>query len=145
MILFPIYGAIVLYAVYRLRRRFLGAAVLAASLFGLALLAWVDYSLGVWFTGRPPGVLFRLMLVVEAALLFPLGGYLWTVRRERIEVPCRACGYELLGLESSNPTCPECGLPCAAKVMPTPETITAVNATPAPSWDTPPRVVPAAA
>lgn len=120
MILFPIYAAIVLYGVVRLRRRFLGLALLAASLLGLALLAWIDVTVGRWITGKPPMPLFRLLLCVEAGILFPLGLYLWTVRRERVELPCRKCGYELQGLEVANPTCPECGLAFAAEEVTAP-------------------------
>ncbi len=125
MILFPMYAAIVLYAIYSRRRQFLGLAVLAASLLGLALLAWIDVTVGRWITGRPPMPLFRLLLCVEAGILLPLGMYLWTVRREKVEVPCRKCEYELHGLEVANPTCPECGLPFAASEVPSPLTTVA--------------------
>lgn len=145
MILFPIYAALVLYGVYRLRRRFLGVALLAASLLGLLALGWLDLMVGYWVTGRKTTMLFRMMLGVEGALLLPLGVYLWSVRRERIEIPCRRCGYELFGLEQANPTCPECGMACAAEA-PKPATVPVPAPAPAePEWRPQAEPVPAAA
>ena len=31
-----------------------------------------------------------------------------------VDTPCRRCRYDLAGLESENPTCPECGMAHAA-------------------------------
>ncbi|CAG0987542.1 hypothetical protein PHYC_02107 [Phycisphaerales bacterium] len=110
MFLFPLYAALVWYGCFRWRRRFLGFASLAAGVMGVAFLAGVDVVVTRWLTHQFPKPLFLLMLAAEAGIILPVGLFVVMMPRERIELPCRGCGYELEGLETANPTCPECGL-----------------------------------
>ena len=58
--------------------------------------------------------LMHMLLGVEAGMVGIVGVFFACLPREQPEKPCRRCRYELSGLEESNPTCPECGLPHAA-------------------------------
>jgi ribosomal protein L37E len=118
VVLFPVYAALVWYGCFRWRRRFQGMIWLAAGMLGLAFLAWLDVVGTRWLLGRFPGPLFIMLLAAEAGIVGPVGLYVWSLRRERVDIPCRRCGYELKGLEVSDPTCPECGLPSAVPKFP---------------------------
>lgn len=115
MILFAFYAALIWYACWRFRRRWIGVAAYAAGLFGLYFVwkvytAMVRFTHGAWDTAS--------MLVIfsaEAFIVTVVGGTLLAVRRNRVELPCRKCRYELAGLEAESPTCPECGLPDAGR------------------------------
>jgi hypothetical protein len=115
MLLLAAYAAITWYAIYLKRRTWAGVALLILSLVGVALLAYLDLMLHRFLVGGAPGIGFQLILVSEAALILAVGTMLVVLPRERAALPCRACGYELRGLDDSNPRCPECGLEHAAR------------------------------
>lgn len=115
MFVFPLYAAIVWYACYRYRRRFLGYAAYAAGVLGIVLLLWVDVRLTRWVFNQPAAPSLLLMLSAEAGLVGLVGAFIVFSPRHRAVLPCRDCGYELDGLDEPNPTCPECGLAYAAR------------------------------
>lgn len=117
MFVFPVYAALVWYACFRWRRQFLGFAALGAGVMGVLLLAMLDVVVTRWLTHQVTKPLFVLLLLAEAGIILPVGAFVVMMPRERVELPCRACGYELLGLEIANPTCPECGLEHAARKL----------------------------
>lgn len=112
--IFPLYAVLVWYACFRWRRHFLGVASLLAGLGGLLVLAWLDVRIARWLTNQFPMPGFLLLLAGEGMIVLLIGTYLVAMPRERVRVPCRGCGYELDGLETANPRCPECGLGHAA-------------------------------
>lgn len=123
MIILLFYAAFVWYFCFRWRRHWLGFLSVAI---GLGLVALTSYAVDVvklWFTHAGDGGvdtrLFHMLLGVEAAIVGVVGFFFACLPRESPEKPCRRCRYELSGLDESNPTCPECGLPfAAAKVRP---------------------------
>lgn len=115
MLLFPIYAAMVWYACYRWRRRFLGWAAYGAGVAGILLLLVADIRLMRLVFNQTPAPSFLLLLGAEAVMVAVIGLLVVTAPRERPVVPCRACGYELDGLDDPNPRCPECGTAEAAK------------------------------
>lgn len=115
MFLFPLYAALVWYACYRWRRRFLGYAALLAGVGLVTLLIWLDIALMRWVFDETAGPLIIMLLAAEAAAVLVVGSFLVFLPREQPLLPCRSCGYELDGLEHENPRCPECGLPEAVR------------------------------
>jgi ribosomal protein S27AE len=57
------------------------------------------------------------LLWVEFIAIGGIGLFLVCLPSHAAHVPCRKCGYELEGLEDTNPTCPECGLAFAARKL----------------------------
>lgn len=115
MLLLPIYVAIVTFACYRWRRRFLGFIWLTLALLGVYLLALLDRAINR-MAGNDPSISFiRYLLILEGLMVLVFGGAVVVLPRQRAAMPCRGCAYELMGLEQDNPTCPECGLEHAAR------------------------------
>jgi hypothetical protein len=114
MLLFPLYAALVWYGCYRWRRRFVGFAIYAAGVLALVMLAYLDVRLMRWMFNSPPSPSLLLLLCAEAGMVALVGALVVCSPRERAAKPCRACGYELEGLDDANPRCPECGLEGAA-------------------------------
>lgn len=115
LVLFPLYAFLVWYACLRWRRRVLGVAALAMGIMLIALLAHLDLAIRRWLHMTDTGPLFRFMLYAEGGMVGMVGALLVLLPpTRRAQTPCRRCGYELLGLDDANPTCPECGLAYAA-------------------------------
>ncbi len=115
MLLLAAYAAITWYAIFLKRRTWSGLALLILSLVGVAVLAYLDLTLHRYLVGGSPSIGFQLILASEAFMILAVGTMLLVLPRERAAVPCRACGYELRGLDDANPRCPECGLEHAAR------------------------------
>lgn len=123
VILFLFYAAYIWYLCFRFRRRWEGLAVLAASVGALWVMAelyrfilrWARASRNSIVDYKSEGRLFLMLLAVEAVIVIAVGLFFFCLPRHAAATkPCRRCRYELAGLDSENPTCPECGLPAAA-------------------------------
>jgi len=119
VIIFLFYAAIVWYCCFKWRRHWLGFASVAAglalvALSSLALASIERYLIRTGSAKTMDARLFHMLLGVEAAIVGVVGIFFACLPRESPQRPCRRCGYELKGLETSNPTCPECGLSNAA-------------------------------
>lgn len=116
MLLFPLYAFAVWAVCLRLRRRWSGALALAAGIVLILTVARLDLVVRRWLnTPSSPFTSLQFLLWGEVLLVTIVGGAILLMPRHRVETPCRRCGYDLHGLESDNPTCPECGLQCAAR------------------------------
>ncbi|MEO0483015.1 MAG: hypothetical protein AAF138_05285 [Planctomycetota bacterium] len=108
--LFPLYGVLVWWLVFRGRRRWSGLGWLAAGEAVLAMVALFHAQLGKWGSIQIESL--QLLLYSYAGLLALVGVFLfvqprvYAVRGRRL---CRACGYDLVGIIEDKPTCPECG------------------------------------
>jgi hypothetical protein len=117
MFAFVVYAVLAWYLAFKWRREWRGFGVVLLSLAGVALVAYFHICLNRWTNGR-------IYLPVLQVLLYPYGvlvgmvGVFLAVLPLRHKFSCRACGFELSGLESDNPRCPECGLEEAARPCP---------------------------
>jgi len=118
MLLFPAYAVLVWYFCVRFRRQVWGFVALAFGLTFVATLATVQRRLRASFDFD--GFVFThldFLLWVEFIAIGGIGLFLVCLPSHAAHVPCRKCGYELEGLEDTNPTCPECGLAFAARKL----------------------------
>lgn len=123
MILFLVYALFVWYLCFKHRRQWLGVLCLICALTFVAILGRLYESVIDWarasgnhlFDGRSDGRMFNFLLVLESGIILVVGVFLLCLPRITASLPCRKCGYELSGLDESNPTCPECGLLFAAR------------------------------
>ena len=136
MLLLPAYAVFVWYCCFRWRRRFAG---LAALCFGEAIiltLLWIEQRFRNAPGARDHASFSNLSLLLagEGLIVAAMGFFLWALPRTRAEFPCRSCGYELLGLESDAPICPECGTAAltSATIHTQPPRATQASAGPAP-------------
>lgn len=108
MIGFVIYAALVWWAGYRWRRRWLGFAWVALGFLGLVGMAVLHWRLSEWTHGR-------IYLPVLQVLLYPYtllvaaGGCFMAAMPKMLPFRCATCGYDLEGLEGDLAVCPECG------------------------------------
>ena len=116
MLLFPLYAFAVWAVCLRLRRRWWGAAALAGAVVIILTVARLDLAARRWLNmSTSPFTSLQLLMWGEVFLVTVVGATILLMPRHRVETPCRRCGYDLLGLEHDNPTCPECGLQGAAR------------------------------
>ncbi len=132
MLIFPLFAVLVWYGCFRYRRSLRGLAALVLGLAGITVLAWFDITLARLFGSSFGPSLFMLLLIGEGSIIAMVGVFLLAQPRERAQLPCRACGYELLGLELANPRCPECGLAHAVAEVVADQPVCAANAPLAP-------------
>jgi len=108
--LFPLYGVLVWWLVFRGRRRWSGLGWLVAGESVIVALAIFHVHLGRWGDIQIQSL--QLLLYSYAGLLALVGLFLfvqpriYAVRGRRL---CRACGYDLVGMLEEAPVCPECG------------------------------------
>jgi hypothetical protein len=115
LVLFPLYAFLVWYACLRWRRQLMGVAALVVGILLILLLAQLDVAIRRALHLADNGPLFRFMLYAEGGMVGMVGALLVLLPpRRNAHTPCRSCGYELLGLDDVNPTCPECGMTFAA-------------------------------
>ncbi|MBX3382021.1 MAG: hypothetical protein KF864_00795 [Phycisphaeraceae bacterium] len=119
VILFLFYAVLVWYFCFRWRRQWMGVVSVAAGVACVFLLSMLVHSISRWFQRAGIGAgadvrLFDYLLMVEAGVVGIVGMFIVLLPRERVQKPCRGCGYELAGLDEENPRCPECGLAGAA-------------------------------
>jgi hypothetical protein len=119
VILFLFYAVLVWFFCFRWRRQWMGLVAVSAGVACVFLMSMMVHSISRWFQRAGLGTgadvrLFDYLLMVEAGVVGVVGLFIVFLPRERVETPCRRCGYELAGLEVANPTCPECGLAYAA-------------------------------
>lgn len=110
MFLFVVYAVLVWYGALRHRRSWLGFVYVVLGLMGVALVGYFHWQLSRWTNGR-------ICLPVLQSLLYPYGGLVMAVGFFIAWLParytgsqCRACGYDLTGLEADVRQCPECGV-----------------------------------
>jgi hypothetical protein len=115
MILFPVYAVFIWYFCLRWRRNWVGWASLLMGVSGVGVVAWFHQTVNSLMAGAWDGPLFPILLASEAGLVLVVGVFIVLLPIEVAEVPCRRCHYDLAGLEEDNPTCPECGMPHAAR------------------------------
>lgn len=115
MILFPVYAVFVWYFCLRWRRTWIGWASLFLGVAGIGVLAWFHLTISKLLAGALDGPLFPLLLAAEAGFILVVGAFIATLPLEVAQTPCRRCRYDLAGLDSDNPTCPECGMHHAAR------------------------------
>ncbi len=121
MVIFPMYAVLVWSFTWRWRRSWPAFAALLLGVLGVALVAVLHECSRLVFPVALHGPLFPLLLAVEGIAITVVGLFICTLPRDRAELPCRRCRYELRGLDDANPTCPECGIAHAArKVRPRP-------------------------
>ncbi|MFO0831897.1 MAG: hypothetical protein U0637_08635 [Phycisphaerales bacterium] len=116
VLLFPAYAVLIWYLCVRFRRQVWGFVSLAFGLTFVATLATLQHRLRASFD--LDGFVFThldFLLWVEFAAIGLVGIFLLCLPTHAAASPCRACGYELDGLEHDNPMCPECGLRFAAR------------------------------
>lgn len=113
MFIFPLYAALVWYCCARWRREFLGFAAYLAGVLGIVLLVYIDIRLMRLIFNTAVAPTFLLLLWAEAGIIALIGGFIVLSPKQRVARPCRACGYELEGLDDPNPRCPECGIATA--------------------------------
>lgn len=119
MILFLFYAVFVWYFSFRWRRQWMGfmsviGGVLVVGLFSRLMHILHGILLANGVVAKGDSRLLDMLLVLEAVLVGGIGLFFACLPRDRAVKPCRACGYELAGLDAENPTCPECGLIHAA-------------------------------
>lgn len=108
MIGFVIYAALVWWAGYRWRRRWLGFGSVILGFLGLVGLAVLHWRLSELTHGR-------IYLPVLQVLLYPYtlmvaaGGFFMAAMPKMLPFRCASCGYDLEGLEGDLAICPECG------------------------------------
>lgn len=116
MILFVFYAMLVWYGAYLWRRRWGGLVVLAAALTGLLVVWKVHYRMNGWVEGGNFLPVLRVLLAPYIVLVMGVGVVLVCQRRlPRSGYYCRACQYDLSGLEPAALACPECGDPWTGK------------------------------
>lgn len=115
MVLFPLYAILVWSFSWRFRRSWIAFAAVAVGVLGVVLVGMLHRLSGVIFPTLVNARLFSMLLGVEGACILVVGFYIALLPRQRIDLPCRRCGYELSGLDEPNPVCPECGLPHAVR------------------------------
>ena len=115
MFLFAIYAVLVWYAAARWRRRWQSFAWVAAGLLGLVVVAWLHLELNRWSGGRLRVQVFQSLLYPFTLFVGAIGLYIACLPRAvRSALHCRACEYELSGLDEPVEMCPECGTPHVA-------------------------------
>lgn len=108
MVGFVFYAALVWWAGYHWRRRWLGFAWVSLGFAGLVCMAWLHWRLSEWTHGR-------IYLPVLQVLLYPYtllvaaGGVFMASMPKMLPYRCASCGYDLEGLEGNLAVCPECG------------------------------------
>jgi hypothetical protein len=115
MVVFPIYAVLIWALTWRFRRSWLAYVTVFAGVLGVAVLAALHRFTELVFPVNVSGPFFPLLLLTEAVFVLVVGVYIACLPLHRVDRPCRACGYELAGLEEANPTCPECGTAHAAR------------------------------
>lgn len=115
MMLLPIYAVLTWYFCFRFRRQVWGWLALAVSLMMIAMVMVLEQRIRTWVgAGENPFTSLQFILWGEVIIVGVGGAFILCLRKGGAEVPCRKCGYELIGLEVENPQCPECGLKQAA-------------------------------
>lgn len=116
MLLFPAYAIFVWYFCVRFRRQVWGFVALAFGLTLVATLATLQRRLYLAYDSDSFMVThLDFLLWLEFFAIGAVGLFLACLPTHAADVPCRKCGYELSGLDDSNPTCPECGTASAAR------------------------------
>jgi hypothetical protein len=105
--------AIWMLAVYY-RRQWQGFVIVLGAAVLLALLATPATSEHALVRMLPAGLRsgwahMYWLLMPEAGLIAVIGLYICCLPRPRVTGNCRACGYDLAGLEPRGLLCPECG------------------------------------
>jgi hypothetical protein len=111
VLLLAIYAMLVWALCFRFRRRLAGFVAWVAGVVAAATIAVLDRKVRVWL-GDPDDAFSSMQMVLwaEVAIVSVMGLFIWAMpRRPAPEFPCKRCGYDLAGLETSAPTCPECG------------------------------------
>ena len=110
MVLFVAYAVLVWYFAVKWRRRPWAFVAVAVGLCGLAVVAFGHWRLSIWSGGRIYLPVLQSLLYPYAALVAVIGVYIGCLPRARPAHECRACRYDLRGLQAhAAAVCPECG------------------------------------
>ncbi len=108
MVFFAFYAGLVWYGALKRRRHVLGFVYTLLGVLGVAVVGYFHYLMNIWTNGA-------LCLPVLQSLLYPFGGlilcmgvFLACLPQKYSGTRCRACGYDLRGLETDDRVCPEC-------------------------------------
>lgn len=139
MMLFPIYGVLIWWLVFRSRRSWLGLGWLALGEAGILSVAFFHVYLSR--IGMIEAIeSLQLLLYAYAGLLMVVGVFffvqpkIYAVRGRHL---CRACGYDLVGMPSTEPICPECGFKHTSESRPRSAVASEVRTAQQAKWGTP--------
>jgi hypothetical protein len=120
--LFVAYAMLVWYWALRFRRSWLGFACVVLGLVGVGLVGYAHWELNKWTNGRICLPVLQSLLYPYGVLVLIVGVFIASLPARYCGTQCRACGYDLTGLETEHRACPECstrhamsheqGLPC---------------------------------
>ncbi len=109
MFAFVLYAILVWYLAIRWRRRLIGLVSLAAGLAGIAFIGYFHLLLSRWTDGAIYLPLLQIMLYPYGLLVGGAGLFMVCLPRRRPTAYCKACSYDLAGLDPEIDRCPECG------------------------------------